>query len=124
MQIWLDLPEKMGDLLARAEAAGVTFVKGTDFFADGSGTKSLRLAFSFVSPEAQFTPKQVETKSEREKLMFRVKIQVPKEVASQYVQQIKTGVRGIGYVKVKSDAVWPARLNNLANPTAVGLLTE
>ncbi|HSS39709.1 MAG TPA: HlyD family efflux transporter periplasmic adaptor subunit [Polyangia bacterium] len=79
---------------------------------------------SFVSPEAQFTPKQVETKSEREKLMFRVKIQVPKEVASQYIQQIKTGVRGMGYVKVKSDAVWPARLNNLANPTAVGLLTE
>ena len=32
---------------------------------------------SFVSPEAQFTPKQVETESEREKLMFRVKIQVP-----------------------------------------------
>ena len=32
---------------------------------------------SFVSPEAQFTPKQVETRSEREKLMFRVKIQVP-----------------------------------------------
>jgi hypothetical protein len=26
---------------------------------------------SFVSPEAQFTPKQVETRSEREKLMFR-----------------------------------------------------
>ena len=25
--------------------------KGTDFFADGGGTKSLRLAFSFVSPE-------------------------------------------------------------------------
>ncbi|HEX8115046.1 MAG TPA: efflux RND transporter periplasmic adaptor subunit, partial [Kofleriaceae bacterium] len=32
---------------------------------------------SFVSPEAQFTPKEVETRSEREKLMFRVKIQVP-----------------------------------------------
>jgi len=79
---------------------------------------------SFVSPEAQFTPKQVETKSEREKLMFRVKIQVPKEVASQYIQQIKTGVRGVGYVKVKPDAAWPARLQNLANPTAVGLLTE
>ncbi len=49
--IWLDLPEETGDLLARAEAAGVTFVPGTDFFADGGGTKSLRLAFSFVSPE-------------------------------------------------------------------------
>src|SRR5579864_98519 len=48
--IWLDLPEESGDLLARAEEAGVTFVPGTDFFADGGGTKSLRLAFSFVSP--------------------------------------------------------------------------
>lgn len=68
---------------------------------------------SFVSPEAQFTPKQVETQSEREKLMFRVKIQVPKELASQYVEQIKTGVRGVGYVKVNDGAVWPNRLQNL-----------
>jgi DNA-binding transcriptional MocR family regulator len=48
--IWLDLAEEAGDLLARAEQAGVTFVPGTDFFADGSGTRSLRLAFSFVTP--------------------------------------------------------------------------
>jgi HlyD family secretion protein len=68
---------------------------------------------SFVSPEAQFTPKQVETQSEREKLMFRVKIQLPKELASQYVEQIKTGVRGVGYVKVNDQAVWPQRLQNL-----------
>ena len=68
---------------------------------------------SFVSPEAQFTPKQVETKNEREKLMFRVKIQVPKEIATHYVERIKTGVRGVGYVKLKDSAVWPARLQNL-----------
>jgi 2-aminoadipate transaminase len=49
--IWLDLPEEADGLLARAEAAGVTFVQGTDFFADGGGTRSLRLAFSFVSPD-------------------------------------------------------------------------
>jgi len=49
--VWLDLPEETGDLLARAEAAGVTFVNGTDFFADGGGTRSVRLAFSFVSPD-------------------------------------------------------------------------
>ena len=72
---------------------------------------------SFVSPEAQFTPKQVETRSEREKLMFRVKIQVPKEIASQYVGQVKTGVRGVGYVKTDPSAVWPARLQNLIGPT-------
>jgi len=71
---------------------------------------------SFVSPEAQFTPKQVETQSERDKLMFRVKLQVPKELASQYIERIKTGVRGIGYVKVKETAEWPARLQNLLPP--------
>src|SRR5262249_1215630 len=62
---------------------------------------------SFVSPEAQFTPKQVETKSEREKLMFRVKIQVPQDLVSHYVERIKTGVRGVGYVKVDPSAAWP-----------------
>jgi DNA-binding transcriptional MocR family regulator len=49
--VWLDLEDELGDLAARAEAAGVTFVPGTDFFADGGGTRSLRLAFSFVSTE-------------------------------------------------------------------------
>ena len=62
---------------------------------------------SFVSPEAQFTPKEVETKSEREKLMFRVKIQVPRELVMRDIEQVKTGVRGIGYVKVRPDAAWP-----------------
>ncbi|MFE8599125.1 HlyD family secretion protein [Archangium violaceum] len=68
---------------------------------------------SFVSPEAQFTPKQVETRSERETLMFRVKIQVPKELASQYVESVKTGVRGVGYVKTDSSARWPGWLQNV-----------
>ncbi len=71
---------------------------------------------SFVSPEAQFTPKQVETKTEREKLMFRVKIQLPKELAAQYVDRIKTGIRGMGYVKIKDSAVWPTWLQNLVTP--------
>jgi HlyD family secretion protein len=70
---------------------------------------------SFVSPEAQFTPKQVETRSEREKLMFRVKIQVPKETATEYVERIKTGIRGVGYVKVNQSAAWPAWLQNVVN---------
>ncbi len=67
---------------------------------------------SFVSPEAQFTPKQVETKSERDKLMFRVKIQVPEELISAYIERVKTGVRGVGYVKYKETAVWPDWLQN------------
>ncbi len=52
--IWLDVPSgpDTAGLLSQAEAAGVTFVKGTDFFVPGGGgERSLRLAFSFVSPE-------------------------------------------------------------------------
>ncbi len=65
---------------------------------------------SFVSPEAQFTPKQVETRSERDKLMFRVKLQIPKELISAHVDRIKTGIRGVGYVKIRDSAVWPSWL--------------
>jgi HlyD family secretion protein len=86
---------------------------------DYDAERAVAANVSFVSPEAQFTPKQVETQSEREKLMFRVKIRVPKEMAGQYVEQIKTGVRGVGYVKINESAVWPDRLQNLlaAAPT-------
>jgi DNA-binding transcriptional MocR family regulator len=52
--VWVDLASgpPTAELLAEAEAAGVTFVKGSDFFAEGrGGERSLRLAFSFVSPE-------------------------------------------------------------------------
>ena len=71
---------------------------------------------SFVSPEAQFTPKQVETKSEREKLMFRVKIRVPEKTVESYIEAVKTGVRGVGYVKLDDSVEWPAFLQNLVKP--------
>jgi 2-aminoadipate transaminase len=50
--VWVDLaagPDTAA-LLPRAEEAGVTFVKGADFFV-GGGERSLRLAFSYVSPD-------------------------------------------------------------------------
>ena len=79
--------------------------------------KSAAAYVTFVSPEAQFTPKQVETKTEREKLMFRVKLQIPPELVTHYVERIKTGVRGVGYVKVSPDAKWPQWLEKgLVNP--------
>jgi 2-aminoadipate transaminase len=52
--VWVDLPSgpPSGELLAEAEEAGVTFVKGGDFFPGGrGGERALRLAFSFVSPD-------------------------------------------------------------------------
>jgi DNA-binding transcriptional MocR family regulator len=52
--VWLEIPSgpPAADLLVEAEEAGVTFVKGSDFFPGGrGGERALRLAFSFVSPD-------------------------------------------------------------------------
>ncbi|WP_165074194.1 HlyD family secretion protein [Paludisphaera rhizosphaerae] len=65
---------------------------------------------TFISPEAQFTPKQVETRSERDKLMFRVKLKVPDEILIPRIERIKTGVRGVGYVRIDPNTPWPANL--------------
>ncbi len=70
---------------------------------------------TFVSPESQFTPKQVETAVEREKLMFRVKISVPTELVRKHIERVKTGVRGVGYVRLDGALTpdWPAFLRRL-----------
>lgn len=65
---------------------------------------------SFVASEAQFTPKTVETASEREKLMFRVKAQVPPEVLQRYTEKVKTGLPGVAYVRLDAAIPWPERL--------------
>lgn len=62
---------------------------------------------SFVAPEAQFTPKEVETQNERDKLMFRVKVRVPQEIVAKHIAAVKTGVRGVAYVRVDDEAAWP-----------------
>jgi HlyD family secretion protein len=66
---------------------------------------------TFVASEAQFTPKYVETKIEREKLMFRVKLTLPAEILETHANVVKTGVPGIAYVKLSKDAQWPPRLD-------------
>lgn len=102
--------------LPAEEAASVKIGSEGRITVDYAPDRAVAGTVTFVSPEAQFTPKQVETKSEREKLMFRVKIQLPKEMAAQYVERIKTGIRGVGYVKVDPNAKWPPRLQKLMVP--------
>ena len=67
-------------------------------------------AVNFVAPEAQFTPKQVETRSEREKLMFRIKVKIPRELVLKHIEKVKTGVRGVAYVRLNDTVVWPEAL--------------
>ncbi|MFZ7319845.1 HlyD family secretion protein [Comamonas jiangduensis] len=65
---------------------------------------------SFVSATAQFTPKTVETASERQKLMFRVKAQLDPQLLQKHLTQVKTGLPGQAWVLAEPGAQWPAHL--------------
>jgi len=65
---------------------------------------------TFVASEAQFTPKTVETASEREKFTFRVKASIDPEALKAYATRFKAGQPGVAYVRVDSSASWPSTL--------------
>jgi HlyD family secretion protein len=65
---------------------------------------------SFVASTAQFTPKTVETASERQKLMFRVKARIGRDLLRQHLPLVKTGLPGVAWVKLQPETAWPARL--------------
>jgi HlyD family secretion protein len=65
---------------------------------------------SFVAAEAQFTPKTVETSTERQKLVFRVKAQIDPQLLRKYWSRVKAGMPGVAYVRVDPTARWPESL--------------
>jgi len=65
---------------------------------------------SFVAPKAQFTPREVETRSEREKLMFRIKLRADPAWLAAHRDLAKGGMPGVAYVRLDANATWPATL--------------
>jgi HlyD family secretion protein len=65
---------------------------------------------SFVASTAQFTPKTVETASERQKLMFRVRARISPQLLQKYITQVKTGLPGVAWLKLDEASAWPAEL--------------
>ena len=59
---------------------------------------------------AQFTPKTVETASERQKLMFRVKAKISPELLRQNIEAVKTGLPGVAWVMLNPEKDWPKNL--------------
>jgi HlyD family secretion protein len=68
---------------------------------------------TFVANVAQFTPKTVETAEERQKLMFRIRAQLPEDLLRKYIEQVKTGLPGMAYVRLDPNVEWPARLSKV-----------
>ncbi|NVZ28819.1 efflux RND transporter periplasmic adaptor subunit [Pseudomonas gingeri] len=73
---------------------------------DALPEQPLPAKIAFVAAKSQFTPKEVETRDERQKLVFRVKLRLTDPAS---VPQAKPGMPGAGYVRT-APTDWPANL--------------
>ena len=65
---------------------------------------------SFVATQSQFTPKTVETQTERERLMFRIRVRIDPALLRAHAEAVRTGLPGVAYVRLDPNAKWPAWL--------------
>ena len=89
---------------------------GTDvrLVLDALPTYAIPAKVSHVADTAQFTPKTVETESERQKLMFKVKAKIPPELLQQHLQLVKTGLPGVAWVRLDAKQDWPTGITKKA----------
>jgi len=76
---------------------------------DSQPEMPLPATLSFVAPGAQFTPKEVETRSEREKLVFRAKVRLDAGLSEDQRARLKAGLPGVAWVRIDANAPWPEK---------------
>ena len=107
----LDLNDVYMTIYLPADVAGkLTLGDEARVIADPIPQYVIPATISFVATDAQFTPKSVETEEERQKLMFRVKLQGDPKVLDKYHRFVKTGVRGLGFVRTDPKIAWSDEL--------------
>lgn len=107
----VDLSDVYMTFFLPEEAAGkVALGSEVRLVLDAAPNKVIPAEVTFVASTAQFTPKTVETQSERQKLMFRVKAHISRELLQKYITYVKTGLPGVAWVRLDPNAKWPADL--------------
>lgn len=96
------VPETVAGQIALGSEVRIVIDAAPDFVIPAS--------VSFIASQAQFTPKTVETASERQKLMFRVRAQISPQLLQKHLEQVKTGVPGVAWLKLDPAATWPDSL--------------
>nr|WP_170299766.1 HlyD family efflux transporter periplasmic adaptor subunit [Desulfobacter hydrogenophilus] len=113
----LDLTDVyMTIFLPTAEAGRVAMGAEARLVFDALPDIAVPARVSFVAPNAQFTPKAVETRTEREKLMFRIKVKIDPELLMGHLEKVKTGVPGVAYVRLAPQAQWPEDVRRRSLP--------
>lgn len=81
---------------------------------DAYSTWALPAEVTFVASHAQFTPKTVETKTERDTLMFRVRVRISPELLRAHAAEVRSGLPGMAYVRTDPAAAWPPQWQGAA----------
>jgi HlyD family secretion protein len=68
---------------------------------------------SFLASQAQFTPKTVETQSERDKLMFRIRVRIDPDRSRGHAESVRSGLPGVAYLRTDPRVVWPRNLQGV-----------
>jgi HlyD family secretion protein len=107
----LDLSYVYMDIyLPTAEAGGAKIGDAARIVLDARPDLAIPARVTSIADQALFTPKAVETKSEREKLMFRVRVRIDPERLRVHADKVKSGEPGVAYVKVDPQVPWPKGL--------------
>jgi HlyD family secretion protein len=100
----------MSFFLPESDAGKVAIGDEARIVPDALGGRAVPARVSYVSAVAQFTPKTVETASERQKLMFRVRARVDAAWAAAHRPELKSGMPGVTYVRLRRGMPWPQGL--------------
>jgi HlyD family secretion protein len=92
--------------LAGVDAGAVAIGGEARIVLDSLPRQPIPARVTFVSPTAQFTPKTVETRDERTKLVFRVKV----TTLDSDGLPLNSGMPGVAYIRLDGQKDWPAWL--------------
>lgn len=95
------LPTQSADLVLIGNEASIVL--------DALPAVPIRASVSFLAAKNEFTPKTVETRSERDKLMFRVRVRIDPALLRQHKEKVRSGLPGLAYIRLDATP-WPAAL--------------
>jgi HlyD family secretion protein len=99
--------------LPTEDAGKVRFGADARIVLDAYPNIAIPAKVSFIATQAQFTPKTVETQSERDKLMFRVRVRIDPERLRSRAEAVRSGLPGVAYVLTDAHTEWPAFLQRV-----------
>jgi HlyD family secretion protein len=100
----------MDVFLPTAAAGRVKLGDDARIVLDALPDRPIPAAVSFIASQNQFTPKMVETQSERDKLMFRIRVRIDPALLRAHEAQVRSGLPGLAYIRIDQNTPWPPTL--------------